>query len=480
MANTLAIERFAVTGIGAACGGAGDRLGAMIASVDKQRLATSLKRQCANLLNSGDGVVQIRKLQVVIDRAGVSDPDAVADQLARAIAMAIARAVRVAPTDNIVVHASNSARFASFLVALSAGTAWSGWWFENLRPLRILPLSAAIRTVLLMDNAQSCAILAAILRDNLELVLGTLSDPDADAVVRAISPQCDSHGSAAEWAQVFGLPRPAALLGASQLALYALAACAARSVAHAATETEGVGPLPPLAAVRIWAALARAGKPNAAALLATADPHRWRTAYPELSANAIAALAQLTKQDRAMIADAAEQAGLADAVPAQYTRFGGLILLWTCLLDEMPEALPDAPGDPHGVAALVALSTLYPDDWHADFCGDAVLRALFQVHARAQFADLVAYRMQHAALLEALGIAAFVNFKRRLTGFAEASFAFLLDNMLDVGARVTIDHADIKVVLDRPKLDVLLSISGLANRTIPLPDGRILTIERAP
>jgi hypothetical protein len=102
------------------------------------------------------------------------------------------------------------------------------------------------------------------------------------------------------------------------------------------------------------------------------------------------------------------------------------------------------------------------------------------VHARAQFADLVAYRTLHAALLQALAIAALGNFKRRLTGFAAASFAFLLDNMLDVGARVTIDHTAVKIVLDRPKLDVLLSISGIANRTIPLSDGRILTIERAP
>jgi hypothetical protein len=480
MTDTLAIERFAITGVGAAGGGAGDRLGAMIARVDKQRLATSLERQCASLLNSGGGVVQIRKLQVVIDRAGVSDPDAVADQLAKAIAMAIARAVRVAPTDNVVVHASSSARFASFLVALSAGTAWSGWWFENLKPLRILPLSAAIRTVLLMDSSESCAILAAIPRDNLELVLGTLAETDADAVVHAISPQCDSHGAAEQWVQVFALPCPAAPLGASQLELYALAVCAARSVAHAATEAEGVGPLPPLAAVRIWAALTRAGTPNAAALLATADPHRWRAACPELSVSDIAALTLLTVHERAMVADAAEQAGLTDVVPAHYTRFGGLILLWTCLLDEMPDALPNAPGDPYGVAALVALSTLYPDDWHADICADAVLRALFQVHARAQFADLVAYRTQHAALLQALAIAALGNFKRRLTGFAAASFAFLLDNMLDVGARVTIDHTAVKIVLDRPKLDVLLSISGIANRTIPLSDGRILTIERAP
>lgn len=479
MTDTLAIERFTITGVGAAGGGAGDRLGAMIASVDKQRLATSLKRQCANLLNSGDGVVQIRKLQVVIDRAGVSDPDAVADQLARAIAMAIARAVRVAPTDNVVVHASNSARFASFLVALSAGTAWSGWWFENLKPLRILPLSAAIRTVLLMDSAESCAILAAIPRDNLELVLGTLSDPDADAVVHAIAPQCVRHGSAAQWAQLFALPRPAAPLGASQLALYAFAVSAARSAADAATEAGGTAPLPPFAAVRIWAALSRAGTPNAAALLAVADPRQWRAACPDLSVGDIAALTLLTRHERALVADAAEGAGLADAVPARYTRFGGLILLWSCLLDEMPDALPDAPGDPYGVAALMALSTLYPDDWHADICSDAVLRALFQVHAKALFTDLIAYRTQHSRMLEALAVAAFINFKRRLTGFAEASFTFILNNLLDVGAHVTIDHAAIKVVLDRPKLDVLLSISGLANRTIPLPDGRILSIERA-
>jgi hypothetical protein len=478
MADTLAIQRFVVTGIGAAGGGAADRMNATIAKVDKRRLSARLERQCAGILSGATGVVQIRKLHVDVDQASASDADAIADQLARAIAMAIARAVRVGSSDNIVVHASASARLASFIVSLSAGTAWSGWWFDNLKALRVLPVSAAIRTVLLQDSAQCCAILAAISVDELEFVLGSLSDPDAAAVVHALASQCGSDGDAAQWAQVFALARPASPLAFNQLALFALAICGARPTDGHVDTSAGLGLLPPIAAVRIWAAMVKSGITNAAALLTTSDPHVLRGACPDVSVSDIGSLAQLSPADRATVADAAERAGITRAVATQHTRFGGLILLWPCLLDEMPDDLPDGPGEPHGVAALLALSSLYPDDWQPEIWGDTVLRSLFQIDAQASFADLMAYLDQNTTLLENMGTATFANFKRRLTGFADASFAFLLENMLDVSARVTIGDTAIKVVLDRPKLDVLLSISGLANKVVPVPDGRILSIER--
>jgi hypothetical protein len=481
MADTLAIERFSITGFGAAHSGAADRFHAALAKLDKQRLAVSLQRQCADILGRTAQVIQIRKLHIDIDQPTPQNPDALADQLARAIAMAIARAARVGSSSNIVVHSSASARFASFVVSLSTGTAWSGWWFENLKPLRVLPVSAAIRTVLLMDSAETSAILAAIHPGDLEFVLGALTEADAANVVHNLALQSDRHGSTEQWARIFALARPIAPLGNSQLALLAFALSGSYPADAGSTGRNGPVHLPPIAAVRIWAALVRAGIKDASAILAAPDVHALHAACPLLSTSDIAAFAQLSMQDRAKVADAAQGAGWSSSEqPAHYTRFGGLILIWPCLLDELPDRLPDAPGDPLGVTAFLALSTLYPSDWHAEILEDAALQLLFQLDPEACLADLVAYREKNAALLHAIASATFANFKRRLTGFTDASFAFLLENMLDVGARVTIDQTIIKVVLDRPKLDVLLSISGIADKVVTLPDGRTLSIGRTP
>jgi hypothetical protein len=63
---------------------------------------------------------------------------------------------------------------------------------------------------------------------------------------------------------------------------------------------------------------------------------------------------------------------------------------------------------------------------------------------------------------------------RRLPGFGGASAPFLWRNLLDLRATASGDE----ICLDRPALDVLLAISGIAETRIGFFPGRTLQLRR--
>jgi hypothetical protein len=67
-----------------------------------------------------------------------------------------------------------------------------------------------------------------------------------------------------------------------------------------------------------------------------------------------------------------------------------------------------------------------------------------------------------------------------LPGFAGASPAFLRSNLLGSGGCALLGRQAVQVRLNRPPLDVLLGMSGLADREVRLADGRRLVLERRP
>ena len=66
-----------------------------------------------------------------------------------------------------------------------------------------------------------------------------------------------------------------------------------------------------------------------------------------------------------------------------------------------------------------------------------------------------------------------------LPGFADSTADFLRANLLGSGGVARLDKERVHVRLRRPPLDVLLGMTGLAERSLELPDGRMLTLERA-
>src|SRR5690606_32100209 len=84
------------------------------------------------------------------------------------------------------------------------------------------------------------------------------------------------------------------------------------------------------------------------------------------------------------------------------------------------------------------------------------------------------------AALGSIAARLLLGLAQRLPGFAGASPGFLRDNLLGAGGSALIGREQIRVRLERPPLDVLLGMSGLADRETRLADGRLLILERSP
>ena len=82
------------------------------------------------------------------------------------------------------------------------------------------------------------------------------------------------------------------------------------------------------------------------------------------------------------------------------------------------------------------------------------------------------------AAVQGLANAALRDLTNRLPGFSEASAPFIWRNLLNVGATITVEGEGLRATLERPPLDVLLAMSGLADRAMLLADGRELQLER--
>jgi hypothetical protein len=271
------------------------------------------------------------------------------------------------------------------------------------------------------------------------------------------------------------------------------------------------------AAVRVRlatiAALRRVdGSPAIAAKLIAAfgarDIARLKAQVPRLAATDLSALVSISDGALADIGAAIAAASTSSPLPGvkAFTRFGGLLMLWPHWSGDWVEDLPAGYGDPANIAAFLGLAALAGKKDSGAAIGDAALRAAFDIDPRASEADLAdwlgrvtpantgakAIARPHDAVLPpafrrhrrgncaiiAAGLRAVDGFARSLVGFDRASLQFLRENLLSTGAQLTIEPGRVHAVLERPKLDVLLAISGQGDRTHALGDGRVLELER--
>src|SRR5690606_12406146 len=92
---------------------------------------------------------------------------------------------------------------------------------------------------------------------------------------------------------------------------------------------------------------------------------------------------------------------------------------------------------------------------------------------------LVSGRVARAAL-GSIAARLLLGLAQRLPGFAGASSGFLRDNLLCAGGSALIGREQIRIRLERPPLDAVLGMGGLADRKTRLADGRLLILERSP
>jgi hypothetical protein len=230
---------------------------------------------------------------------------------------------------------------------------------------------------------------------------------------------------------------------------------------------------------------------------------------PDAAPADIARLVLVAEPERQRIAAQIHHANRSTASQiSAYTRFGGLLMLWPHLPEVPASALPDGPGEPSGLLALFALASLAGQADSGWMIDEPVLRAAFRVEPRADRATLAGWlgeidvpRLAHGGIIRSraseaalpapfrkhrrqhrwtvgLGMAAASDFARRLPGFAGSTLPFLRANLFGGGAQVTVSDGGVRAIVDRPPLDVLLGISGLADREVSLPDGRTLVLER--
>jgi len=499
VAGSLAIERFRITGLAPADHPAPDRLKAALERIDVNRLTRRIASALGDFGSDDERVIILRRLDIATPESRIDDADWLARQFADGVAAAVARLAGMAAAETIAIFPSAGARLASFIAAAVRGDAWGRWWFSDLDHLKMLPVSSAIRTVLLRDPAVGLDALRATAATDRVRIATSLSAIDAELLLEGLEPSLALEEDDEVWVQAFMLPPTPPAWPLPVAMVHDLA-----SIASLSNE-----PLPrslPMI-LRVRARLSRIADSKALPpTLIAGSAKALDVLVPDLDPAELASLLALPATVRTRIAQAVEETEKQAMAAPGYTPFGGILLLWPHLPEIHAEALPDGPGNPSGLLALLSLASLFGRSQAALAISDPVLRSAMGIDQRATQADLAAWlgrvppaalpaptltsreaglprpfttRRQHYRAVKSLGLAALADFARRLPGFAGASLPFLRANLIGVGARVWTGKDAVDAILDRPPLDVLLSISGLADRSVDLPDGRRLELERA-
>ena len=400
--------------------------------------------------------------------------------------MAVARFDGTSGPDQAAVYPSPSARLAAFIAALGRGTAWDGWLFADRGGLKALPPGAAIRTLAEADPALSLAAWCNLPSADRVIAARTLQPIDAIRTLAALCSASPGEASHAALAALLQNQPEDGLTGAAGRLLRIFAVFdpgeglpfASLAAADALIEQLGELSEDSLEALRSGAT----GAFVAAAI--TLDPAQR------------ALLAALPEPERRKLAERVSQPD-DHALPA-WSAHAGLLMLVPWI------GLPDGL-NPDGAAQLLHLvlaSVAGPQRSDAVLADEALLRAL-PVDPRCDRAALAQRLAEALALhgpdpdpwfelpgiwrdwpgassLGGLARAALTGYCARLVGFDGSSPAFLVENLLGGGGIIDCGPDFVRATLDRPRLDVLLSISGLASRTSELPDGRLLVLERGP
>src|SRR5262249_42943162 len=114
------------------------------------------------------------------------------DQLARAMTSRLARAFDTnlqggSDDGNVRYFPNRAAYLSSFLTDLAAGSAWSQWYYESFHGLKMLPISAALRTAICDDPKTGKESLSQLANDELKKIVRALTPQDASGVVETFA-----------------------------------------------------------------------------------------------------------------------------------------------------------------------------------------------------------------------------------------------------------------------------------------------------
>lgn len=434
----------------------------------------------------GERIMRLRRLDVDITLDAAFAPEAFAALLSKAIVTALRRieASGASSADaGVMCFASRSLYLAALVQALAEGRAAECWWLREAEGLRFLPRGAAIRTALLADATAGLEALLCMAAARLAQIMRALGEAEASRVLHGLAAIGSGDANVAECAAAIAAAAGELPQGALPLELFVRAA--ARRPATA-------GPVLGDAA-RLWA-----GKGGA-------SHETKRVSWPA------GALAEAVVRE-------IEESRAGHDPACVFTRFGGLFLLLRDLgVADIARTVADRPGGRYETACLIgyaALGLCAGRVRYAQWLADPLWRELFGLDVKAPVAALVAelgaispdaweamaplgapIRRQRDArfllaprnlagspaasrMVAALALAALSRFARRLAGFRDASAPFLWANLLSTGATLERRAGGWTARLGRPPLDVLLSLSKLADGTIGTPSGARVDLAR--
>jgi hypothetical protein len=461
--------------------------------------------------NSDGPVLLIRRLKLELQHSTAATVDELAETLVEAIACGVQKA-RASGTGG-VFFPDRAAFNAAYIAARLDGNAHSRWWFRSFNGLTALSQSAMLRTLLQRDPAiawQTLVACAPAVRTRLWL---QLSGDNAAQILRDLEPQSpaesDGPPDGGAWERVAGhliafvlqgLPPPVAILATVvELAANADGDAARTSLALA-------GPLAPIMG------LITDDARNIPAVDSQMDRHadHWtvRARVRGMPAGLIAALSA------AMNSQASS-----DARPAisswRHSSLAGYALLLPLIDSDLPQFVNDWPAvesclPASAMLCLLVLAACEDDNglWRDSVWRDAVgvsgsvsaadIARWVEIvgpdewsRLASLFSDSEAVDASHASLPAELipregaqtAFAAWAQslmrrFASSLPGFAEASPAFLRANLMGAGGVAQCLPDRMHFRLNRPPLDILLGMTGLADRHCLLSDGRTLILER--
>jgi hypothetical protein len=463
---------------------------------------------------SGPAVLRIRRLEVDVTMDCMFEAEAFVSLVAHQIVKALNRVLEEGSATRdagVAAYPTRAAYLAALIEALAAGKAADCWWLRDAGGLRFLSRSAAIRTALLADPVLGRETLESLPPARRGALLAVLGSTDAERILDGIAARPES-ATAEECIAAVAAAASEFETFASPLALY-LCAAAARP------RTAG----PTLAFIaRLWI--------KAKGLLEEGSAGESASLLPALARgvdNAPGPLAALPETARTAFSSSLAQQGTVAASSAVvrqgihlFSRFGGLLLLLPGLgFEEMNAAAAAWPAAlPQNTAALIAYAALGLCAGRANFADwlkEPVWRELFGLEditsSGAIAARLSALTDREWESLSSLGSpltlqdarflvlprhlagsraaarglarlarALSARFARRLPGFGAASAPFLWANLLGSGAALESRREGWEARLIPPPLDVLLSLSRIAEGDIMMPSGIRVRIARVP
>lgn len=195
-ASRLGIRRLVVNCLVPSDQPASEQIRHRVADLARQHLSQALGVALDRIFPDADqGLCFIQRLDCAVDVNVAWEPDVLTRHLAARLGQQLMAQIHSPESDPTVIRFKSPADYlAAFLVDLAQGQAWTRWYYERFDGVRVLPLSAAIRTTLCNHRADALPALHRLAPTVLRQILSHLTEGDSARIVEALAeegPQCD-------------------------------------------------------------------------------------------------------------------------------------------------------------------------------------------------------------------------------------------------------------------------------------------------